>query len=60
MKVESQSLAPKCDLGSTNSGNGFGTFEKFHDLLNLFFGREEKFGKYIKVPILFVRGCNFT
>ena len=37
MKVESQSLYPKCDPGSITSGNDFGTFEKVHDFLNLFF-----------------------
>ena len=37
LKVESQSFVPKCDLGSTTSGNGIGTFEKFDDFLNLFF-----------------------
>ena len=92
LKVAAQSFVPKCDLGSTISGNGFRTFEKAHHFLNLFFdfiqqnpksrpslfsckklafliiylvatlkfGKKEKLGKFIKVSILFVRGCNFT
>ena len=90
LKVESRNFVTKCDLGSTTSGNGFGTFEKIHDFLNVFwfhvakarpspcltakessflviylratlkFSKKEKFGKCIKVPILFVRSCNFT
>ena len=34
--MESQTFFPKCDLGSTTSDNGFGTFGKVHDFLNLF------------------------
>ena len=30
-------LISKCDLESTTLGNGFGTFEKVHDFLSLFF-----------------------
>ena len=37
LKVESQSSVLKYDLGSKTSGNGFGTFEKFHDFLSSFF-----------------------
>ena len=35
--MEVQSFVPKCHLGSTTSGNGFGTFVKAHHFLNLFF-----------------------
>ena len=36
------------------------TFLILYLLATLKFGKMEKFGKCIKVPILFVRGCNFT
>ena len=36
------------------------TFLILYLLATLKFGKKEKFGKCIKVPILFVRGCNFT
>ena len=36
------------------------TFLILHLLATLKFGKTEKFGKCIKVPILFVWGCNFT
>ena len=37
MKVESLSFVRKRDLGSTTSGNGFGTSEKFDSFLIYFF-----------------------
>ena len=36
------------------------TFSLIHLLATLNFGKKEKYGKCIQVPILFVRGGNFT
>ena len=35
--LKTQTLVPKCDTGSTTSGNDFGTFGKFDDFFKLFF-----------------------
>ena len=47
---------PKRDLVSTTSGNGFGTFVKLDDFLNVFF---DFFSKNLPLPLLAWRGIDF-